>query len=294
MLMNKYKDKQPFEFQATGTLWKVEIFEETKSDIFDGIRSVVESYESKLSRFRKNSLLTKLNTTGVIEFDKDFDNLINIYLKLSEITQERFTLFSTNELVSAGYGPKFKSIRNHRLEGVSEIIITPKEIILNTDKMIDFGAVGKGLIVDKVKEFILYKGISEFLINAGGDIYFNSKKNSMPIALENPFDNEQYISKVKLKNSSVAGSANDKRKWIFENKIKKHIFDSKNPERQIEIAAVFAIGDSCTSSDAASTSIFVSDQTCWDAIREFLGVEFLVIFSNSTYYSSKRSAFSMN
>ena len=164
-----------------------------------------------------------------------------------------------------------------------------KKLNSRRDVHIDLGGIGKGFLIDKVKDFLLSNKVQYFFINAGGDIYATSEfDNPIEFALENPFDINQMIGKIKIKNESIASSSPARRKWKDKNSDKEfhHLIDMKTNSPVSEIAGVFTLGQNATDADLASTAIFVSPKELHNKIASAFGVEYMVVFNDGSYSKS--------
>ena len=95
-------------------------------------------------------------------------------------------------------------------------VMTYKHPKLTTKKtvLLDFGAAGKGYLIDIVAEIIKSHDIKTFMINAGGDIRCESSgEKNFTIGLENPKNFKEIIGTVSLTTGSICGSAGNRRRW---------------------------------------------------------------------------------
>lgn len=123
---------------------------------------------------------------------------------------------------------------------------------------ITLGALAKGYIADKLKEYLISKEITSGLINLGGNIQaFGSKPDGKQynIGIQKPFSqNGEIITNLYLTNKSVVTSGTYQRYFEYNNKIYHHIIDPNNgyPANN-ELASVTIITESSLDADAYST-----------------------------------------
>lgn len=85
---------------------------------------------------------------------------------------------------------------HHHLHDVSykNIILENHKIrFLNTETMIDLGAIAKGYIADQIKNYLLKENVKSALINLGGNILCVGKNKRILLLLELPTHNKHLI-----------------------------------------------------------------------------------------------------
>jgi len=101
------------------------------------------------------------------------------------------------------------------------------KITIKKPEALDFGAGGKGYLVDIVSDLIKEYGGREFCIDAGGDIRYESSK-PLRVGLENPNDMNQAIGVATIANTSLCASSGSRRKWgNFHHIINPHTLKSR-------------------------------------------------------------------
>ncbi len=97
-----------FEFEAIGTHWKIEIFDEIsdsrESDIFASVRNRIDVYDKHYSRFRSDSLVTEMSRSiGIYPLPDDAKLMFDLYEKVYRITNGAVTPLIGNLLEETGY-----------------------------------------------------------------------------------------------------------------------------------------------------------------------------------------------
>jgi len=280
MISNFILDNYP----ALGTYFWIEVFEdlplEKISEVSEIIKKEITDFENKYSRFKSDSLVTKLNQNSKLEnAPTDLIEMINISFKISELTNNTFNICLLNQLEKSGYDReltfKEKDIELPSIVPASDLLkINEKNIFLKKDYQIDLGGIGKGYLVDKISKIINENyGINYFLVNGGGDIYVTSDNGDpVEINLQNPINNLEFIGSVFLKNQALCVSSPFKRKWkgSLTNKIYSHIVDSKGINK---FNSSFVVGDNSVICDTLATALCI-DENC---LSDFSEVSFLVL-----------------
>lgn len=280
MISNFILDNYP----ALGTYFWIEVFEdlplEKISEVSEIIKKEITDFENKYSRFKSDSLVSKLNQNSKLEnAPTDLIEMINISFKISELTNNTFNICLLNQLEKSGYDTeltfKEKDIELPLIAPASDLLkINEKNIFLKKDYQIDLGGIGKGYLVDKISKIIKDNfGINYFLVNGGGDIFVTSDNgNPVEINLQNPINNLEFIGSVYLKNQALCASSPFKRKWkgSVTNKIYSHIVDSNGINK---FNSSFVVGDNSVICDTVATALCI-DENC---LSEFNEVSFLVL-----------------
>lgn len=243
-------------FEALGTVWYIEVFENLDSDkkveIAEKIKSEILNFQNTYSRFLVNSALNELNYNKSVEFDHDLWQMISLGLDFEKFTEGIFDLFIKKDLESKGYGRGLdrEDIPANINVNLPKVNLEGGEIILNTDQHIDLGGIGKGYLIDKLAKLLQDLDLKYFLINGGGDIYATSDLGRpIRLHLEHPQEKDLFIGEVELLNQSLCASSNYKRSWIVNSKKENHFVGkiSSLP------TASFIISDTATIADVFAT-----------------------------------------
>ncbi len=167
-----------------------------------------------------------------------------------------------------------------------------KSIILQKNMSITLGGIAKGYAIDCAINVLDDKGIKHALINAGGDIATLGDKpsgNKWSISLQNPQDEDEYITEFKLDNMSIATSGNYER-YFNKSKNVGHIMDPKTGYSAYNSSSSTIIAKNCTSADVLATATFVMGPIKGiNFINSLNGIESLILpYGNVTdlYVSS--------
>ncbi len=244
-----------FSFEAIGTQWTVDIPEENNRLIQEILR-LIASFDNTYSRFRKDSTISKIsNKIGRHKAPADFLPLKEIYEKLYFLTDGLFTPLVGSLLEDAGYDSTYSLIPK-TLKPIGEL---GKSVIfadLNIDTLepitLDFGACGKGYLVDKVAHLISKKGVKNYCIDAGGDILVKDTEVTR-IGLEHPEDAGKVIGVAEIKNMSICSSSGNRRKWGSYH----HILNPKTLKPADEIIATWVVAEKTIDADALATALFL-------------------------------------
>ncbi len=298
-----------FNFEAMGTMLEIPVFdhvtkileEKIKSEIFD----FTVYYDEEFSRFKENSLITKISkSAGIYEIPEMLKKILDIYSYFYKITDEQMNPLVGNTLSDLGYDA------NYTLQKKSFISQTPDLLTtINTVKerniykletkekvLIDIGALGKGFWVDQVKDILERNMITHFLVNGSGDIFYTSPglSGGLKVGLED--STGQIVNTVEIKNQAICGSGTFKRNWSSkENENMHHIINAKTGSSTDNIESVWIKLKSdkypTTYADALATAIFfVEPESLQESIKKDWGID----FDFYIIYTNKKSLFSKN
>ena len=213
------------------------------------IRAFVEEYESVLSRFRADSLVSRMACAehgGEFEFPTWVQPLFALYSEFYAATHGAFDACIGADLLALGYNNSVQFVPESAASASSNIgswanyrrslPIAWSDIsqdggratlCTNQPVQLDFGAAGKGYFVDLVTQIIKEElsGDSpsnsdsradfDFLVNAGGDMRacFSEENNQIKVALENPFDTTQAVAVASIASGALCASSSARKRW---------------------------------------------------------------------------------
>ena len=182
-----------FSFQALGTHWQIDIDDlpphQEGGLLLERIKERLERYEALYSRFRQESLLSRLaREGGTIELPPDAPKLLAMYKTMYDLTGGAVTPLIGQALVDAGYDPAYSLTpkplsRAPRWE--ETLTMTATHLTVSKPVQLDFGGLGKGYAIDSITEFLEQEGLKSFCVEAGGDMsYRNEHGEHLRVGLE--------------------------------------------------------------------------------------------------------------
>ncbi|MDR6688240.1 thiamine biosynthesis lipoprotein ApbE [Arthrobacter sp. 1088] len=152
---------------------------------------------------------------------------------------------------------------------------------------LDIGAAGKGQLVDLVAGTLNSSGITEYLIDASGDMLFSGFE-PLEVALEHPYDSSQAIGVVTIDGGALCASAANRRAW---GDGLHHVLDGVTGRSVQTVVATWTMAATAMEADAFATALFLMDPAV--LAKEF-NFDWLQVFSDgSAAFSTgfKRSLF---
>jgi thiamine biosynthesis lipoprotein len=241
-------------FEAIGTQWVLECTD-LNEKVLRTVHELIEGYDKNYSRFRHDSFITAMShKAGTYTLPADAEPLLDMYAGLYVLTKGAVTPLIGQALSDAGYDASYSLkarilSKPPRWEEALEYVFP--HITLKQPVLLDFGAAGKGYLVDLVAEVLQSHDIHDFCIDAGGDILCSTHEPQR-IGLEHPSNERQVIGVAELSQGSICGSSGNRRQWEGFH----HIIDPHTLASPTHIAATWAVADTALVADAMATALY--------------------------------------
>lgn len=189
------------------------------------IADLIEDYERALSRFRQDAIpaqMAQATHGGRFVFPDYCQGLFDLYDRLYSATGGALDPMVGEDLTRLGYGrqPTFRLQadaaghlgRIHGRPTWGDDLRRQGPALMTTGPVsLDFGAVGKGYLVDLIAD-LLEPRVEEYVIDAGGDMRMRTS-HPVPIAMEDPSDLSAGVGRIELSHGSLCASAPSRRHW---------------------------------------------------------------------------------
>lgn len=270
---------------AIGTTFSIKYTGKKLTNIEFKIDSLIADINKSTSTYITTSDISKINsgdTTIAVD-----ENFIAVFTKSQRIFEETNGFFdpTIGILVNAwGFGPE-KPIKDLDSVKINELLkfVGLNKVQLRGNKIdklypeiyLDFNAIAKGYLVDKIGSYFELNNIANYMVEIGGEIRArgkNHKNEYWRIAIENPnFDGTRSFAKIiQLKDESIASSGNYRKyKTAANGKIFVHTINTKTGyaiESDLLGASVIANMD-CADVDAYATALMAMG---FEPAKEFL------------------------
>ncbi|MDB5180789.1 MAG: FAD:protein transferase [Candidatus Saccharibacteria bacterium] len=248
--------KHNYSFEAIGTPWSIETAQPIPVHVKKVIQQRIQSFDAVYSRFREDSLITQISKqAGRYTFPNDATKLFDFYKQLYGITNGKVTPLIGDMLSRAGYDARY-SLKPQPLATLPDWgqVMSWDGSILSTSQPIklDVGAAGKGYLVDIIAEILDGYSISEYVVDASGDLRHKGTTENI-VGLEHPANPGKIIGAVDVQNRSLCASASNRRIW---GKGMHHIFDPDEKAPAKDVIASWVIADETMVADGLATALF--------------------------------------
>ncbi|MGN0366184.1 MAG: FAD:protein FMN transferase [Suilimivivens sp.] len=255
------------------TIISVTIYKNGSQQILEECMDLAAHYENLLSPNVEGSDVWKINHSNgsFVTVDNDTLMLINTALFYAQLSDGLVdpTIGSLSQLWNFGSDnqelvPEDSLIKTALSHVNYKTIIIRNQQVKLTDPQarIELGFIAKGFIADKMKEFLISKGVTSALINLGGNVLtLGNKPDDTPfqIGIQKPFSPVGTPAlTLDVTDSSVVSSGNYERYFEKNGKLYHHILstDTGYPVDN-ELSQVTILSTSSVDGDALSTLCYI-------------------------------------
>jgi len=291
--------------QTMGTSYRVVYLDPEGRNFKPAVDSLLLVFNQSLSTYISDSEISRFNQSDSLVFELPF------FLPVLESSKEVFELTdgafdpTVGPLVNLwGFGPGGPQLK----DSVNINSILPKigfqKIYFNnqyvkkevSEMYLDFSAIAKGYGVDVVSEFLVSKGIDNFLVEIGGELVakgLNDKGELWKVGINKPEElgsPEELYSIIALQDKGMATSGNYRNFYEVDGLKLSHTIDPKTgrPVRHGLLSAT-VLADDCMTADAIATALMVMGTERAIQLQEKLQTfEIFLIFNDD---SGKLSSF---
>lgn len=262
--------------ETMGTTYQIKYFSQSNADIKAEVDSVLIAVNASLSTYIPSSTISRFNQATTFSVVDDY--FLSNFNKAVVIGRESDGAFDMTvmPLVNAwGFG--FKKMANLVDSALIDSLlqnIGPDKIWLRNDTlykskpevMVDFSALAKGFGVDEVSRFLMAKGIKQFMVEIGGELFASGSKpfdEDWLVGIEKPIDDPSGMQKevelvLPLKDKAMATSGNYRNFYVRDGKKFAHEINPKTgyPVNHNLLSAT-VIANDCMTADAWATAFMV-------------------------------------
>lgn len=255
------------------TFVDITLYDSNDTSILDHAMDICKDYEARFSRTMETSEIYKLNHRPpgetVFTLSEETAALLSEALRYCELSDGAFdiTIEPLSSLWDFSGGKKGipspedisravqkVDYKNLRLEGNTLTFLSP-------DTTLDLGAVAKGYIADRIKDYLTESGVKSAIINLGGNVLcVGGRPDGFPfrIGLRKPFaDRTEVAENMEITDLSMVTSGVYERQFIINGKNYHHLL---NPQTgypyENGLISVTILSSSSSQGDGLSTVCF--------------------------------------
>jgi thiamine biosynthesis lipoprotein len=307
--------------EAQGTTFAVKFLNPNDVPVSKAqIDSILLVIDQSLSTWVSGSTISRFNRTDSIAIDDP--HFINVFFRgkeISELTAGAFHPMVMPLAKAWGFGPEGGTIGDHvNLDSLKKLVDYTMRIDVMNDtssteplqllfvkrpgQQMDVNSYAQGYAVDVIAEFIEKRGISDYMIELGGELRakgVNEKGEFWRIGIDKPMQKEgtrELQSILSLKDASLATSGTYRKFYERNGKKYSHTIDpSTGMPVDHNLLSVTVLAPNCINADAFATAFLVMGLEKTKAFLEThpnLGLEIYLIFDSgsdelSTYASPR-------
>lgn len=263
--------------EAQGSTYGIKYISNNDKDLQQSVDSILEVIDLSMSTYRPESIISKINRGERVQIDNHFENVFKASQTIWKQSNGMFDP-TVGILVNAwGFGAnknqnnltqtQIDSLKN--FVGFNKVRLTDEKFIEKENPAIffDFNAIAQGYTVDVIADFLKSKGITNFVVEVGGEIYLSGKNTidnkKWTIGIEDPTlpsDKRELITTVQFENQGLATSGNY-RKIRTDSLTGEKFVHSINPKtglaKQSNLLSATVITDSAMYADGYATMFMV-------------------------------------
>ena len=257
------------------TVVTITIYDSQNTSLLDDALALCDHYEEIFSRTKESSELYQLNQGLLPRSEKGFsisselEELIQSGLFYGELSEGAFDISvePVSSLWDFTSGEKVIPTKQKIQDALS--LVNYKNVKIKNGSLsfqqegmgLDLGAIAKGFISDRIKDFLMSKGVKSATINLGGNVLcIGSKPDNTPfrIGIQKPFANRnETAAVVDITDKAVISSGIYERYFKKNGKIYHHILDPKTGYPcETSLISVTIIADHGVDGDGLSTACF--------------------------------------
>lgn len=268
-----------------GTRYHISIIQnEVKLDkkaLHYAIKQRLEQINQSMSTYRENSEISRFNhsrTANWFPISDDFFQVMTQAITAYKDTQGAFdpSIYPLVYLWGFAKKIKFKPPSKRQIQTAlnrtgfqhMKLRLSPPAIAKQKISLaLDLSAIAKGYAVDVISELLLSKGLSNHLVEIGGEIQAhgtNSNQSAWKIAIEHPASVQTHtqvntvIKSIHLNNQALATSGNYRNFYEYKGKQYAHTLDPKTGYPvQTHLVSITVLHPSSLWADAMATAMMV-------------------------------------
>lgn len=250
-------------FRAMDTAVDVLALAPTRPALVDQVPALFEDAEQRFSRFRRSSLLSRLNRGEAID-DPTFVSVCRLALSAFELTGGLFNPMILPALTRSGYDTTFASISGGELRPT--LVPDPRlcldirngAISLRAGQL-DLGGIAKGFTVDHAVE-TLAVSVGAFIVNAGGDLRTHGDEpggHGWEMVIEHP--NAPIVGWQGRVSGALATSTSARRRWTTTSGLAAHhLIDPRTGlPAESPFVQVSVFGESCSDAEVWAKAVLI-------------------------------------
>ena len=288
---------------AFGTTYSINFYSDNEFDIDKGIDSIFYVVNKSVSTYQENSDISRINRGDtMVVVDKIFIDNYNISWEVYNRSHGYFdpTIGVLRNAYGFGDTEPILKIDQHILDsllnyvGFQKLKLTSKNTILKeySQIYIDFNAVAKGYGIDCIGEYLDAQGVSDYLIELGGEILAKGKnlenQKSWIVGIETVDSNlvdRNYSVKVSLMDIAMASSGNYRKFRINPVTGEKYVH-TINPlngkAEKSDVTSATVLATTCAYADAYATAFMaLGVERSIELLKELENIEAYLTYTNT-------------
>lgn len=260
-----------------GTTYHISYIGEQRQSLSfqQNIDALLETVNDQMSTYRPDSELSRFNqhsNTAPFAVAADTASVIAEAIRLAEMTDGALDV-TVGPLVNLwGFGPGYRPEKvpseadiaaARQRVGIEHLSASDEQLSKQVPALyVDLSTIAKGFGVDKVAQYLLSQGITDFMVEVGGELRTQGKpepQRDWRVAVEKPLSSERAIQRVITPKNNGMATSGDYRIYFEEDGQRfSHIIDPRQAKPiNHRLVSVTVLHPSCMTADGLSTAIMV-------------------------------------
>lgn len=257
------------EDEALGTFVQVKCKTNLQPGVLaEEIGKIDQSAKSSMSIFDSSSLLSRLNDNTADNVDSHISRNLEVAERFFELSDGVYDVTVKPLTEAWGFAGRDATTQPNvdsllQFVGFDKISILGNRLVKEDYRVqLDLNSLAKGYVVDLVAEMLEERGISDYMVNIGGEIRCrgnNPDNKAWSIGIETPYDGNMSMDSfekiIQVKDCAVATSGNYRRFYIdAEGRKVAHTIDPRTGYSVVSnLLSATVVAPTCIEADAAAT-----------------------------------------
>lgn len=263
--------------EAQGTYYSIIYYDTEGRNLQKEIDSLLDEFDLTASLWVEESLIRRVNDNLDSIVNEDFARLVELSTKMNEYTGGAFDC-TVGKLVNAwGFGfSKREDMSDAIVDSLLQYVGQQPTIVNDRQNrqivrkatpecMIDFNAIAQGYSTDKICRFLDSKGIGNYLVDIGGEVYAKGCKpdsSAWTVGIERPAENRystpEVETSIELRDMAVVTSGNYRKYYEKDGVRYSHTIDPATGHPvEHTLLSVSVVDESAWRADALATAFMV-------------------------------------
>jgi len=299
--------------KVMGTVVSLTVWGQDERTVASAARAVFDEFDRVnmlMSSWLEESAVARINSAAgngkFVQVDKEVMSVIVMSQQASKASKGAFDitvgsfrgLWKFDEDID-GSIPDAKAVKaRKKLVNYRDLTVDAKRNrvkLKRKGQRITLGGVAKGYAVDRAVKILRERGVVDFILQAGGDLYVAGKKGAKPwmVGIRDPRgERHASFARIELENKTFSTSGDYERALLkTDDKGNKtryhHILDPKTGRPATRSRSVTVMADDAITADIWSTALFVMGaQKGMKLVEKKKGVEAVFVDSNNKLHIS--------
>lgn len=281
---------------AQGTSFSIKHdFKGDVAPLYKGIDSIFSAVDQSISTYLDNSVISSFNQSdsGVI-IDEVFKSVFTLSEQIYRETEGDFDPSVAPLVWAYGFGPEKDTVLEDSVLDQITNLVGLNNFELQNDYLrktypnskLDFNAIGQGLTVDLIANFLDQFHVMNYLVEIGGEVRVKGVNHNgifWRVGIDRPIENlaeRQVYSKISLENMSFATSGNYRKFYVKDGQKITHTIDPESGKTvSSNLLSATVIHESCASADAYATSLMVKGLSGAIQFSDSMNLNIYLIYS---------------